>query len=77
MVIKIYTTPTCHWCHEAKQFLKSKKIKFQEIDVSKSEKAVKEMVAISGQLGTPTLDINGKIIVGFDEDGIKKALKIK
>lgn len=77
MVVKIYTTPTCYWCREAKQFLKKKKIKFKEIDVSKSEAAVKEMVAISGQIGTPTIDINGKIIVGFDEDEIKKALKIR
>jgi len=34
------------------------------------------MIEKSGQMGVPVLDINGEIIVGFDKEKIKKALKI-
>lgn len=76
MKIIVYTTKTCPWCIKVKDFLKKHKVAFKEIDVSSNEKAAKEMIEKSGQMGVPVLDINGKIIVGFDEEAIKKALKL-
>ncbi|MBI2045771.1 glutaredoxin family protein [Candidatus Pacearchaeota archaeon] len=75
--VKIYTTPTCHWCMLTKEFFKEHKVKYQEIDVSKDQKLVEEMVKKSGQYGTPVIDIDGKITVGFDEEALRKGLKIK
>jgi len=72
--VKIYTTPTCPWCKKTKGFLKQNKIKYQEVDVSANQKAAQEMIRKSGQSGVPVLDIGGKIIVGFDPEGIKKAV---
>ncbi|HLC71142.1 MAG TPA: glutaredoxin family protein, partial [Candidatus Nanoarchaeia archaeon] len=66
MSITIYTTPTCHWCKDTKAFLKKNKLKYTEKDVSADQKAAQEMIKKSGQMGVPVLDINGKIIVGFD-----------
>ena len=60
-----------------KNFLKDRHIKFQEIDVQDNVKAAQEMIKRSGQTGVPVIDINGKIIVGFDRERIKKALKLK
>jgi glutaredoxin-like YruB-family protein len=77
MRLKVYSTPTCPYCNMAKEFLKQNKIQFEDIDVSKDKKAVTEMFNKSGQLGVPVLDINGKIIVGFDREAIKSELKIK
>jgi len=77
MPIKIYTTSTCPYCHMAKDFLKENKVKFEEINLENNQKAVKEMISKSGQTGVPVLDINGTIIVGFDTEKIKKALKLK
>jgi len=74
-MIKIYTTPGCPWCKKTKEFLKSIKVKYKEIDVSSNEKAQKKMVDLSGQMGVPVLEINGEIIVGFDKKAIEKALK--
>ncbi len=73
--VLVYSTPTCPWCHKAKEFLKKNKVKFKDIDVSGDAKAAEDMVKKSGQMGVPVIDINGKIIVGFDEAAIKKALK--
>ena len=77
MNVKIYSTPTCHWCAAAKDFFKGHKIAFTEFDVSTDRKAAEEMIKKTGQRGVPVIDVGGKIIIGFDEDEIKSALKIK
>lgn len=77
MSVKVYTTNSCPFCHMAKDFLKENKVKFEEISLESNPKAVKEIIDKSGQTGVPVLDINGKIIVGFDVGNIKKALKLK
>lgn len=75
--VKVYSTPSCPWCHKAKDFLKEKKIEFEDINVAENEEARKEMVDKSGQMGVPVIDIDGKIIVGFDQEAIKKELKLE
>ena len=74
--VTIYTTPTCSWCIRLKDFLKEHKIKFTAIDISGDKKAADEMIKKSGQMGVPVVDIDGEIIVGFDEAKLKKLLKI-
>lgn len=75
--VKVYSTPTCPWCIKAKQFLTENKIKYADINVADDQQAAQEMIDKSGQMGVPVLDIDGKIIVGFDMEEIKKALKLK
>jgi len=77
MAITLYSTSSCPWCHKARDFLKSKNIKFKDINVGENQKAAKEMIKKSRQQGVPVIDINGAIIVGFDEPAIRKALKLK
>jgi glutaredoxin len=60
-----------------KAFLKQNNIPFQDVDVSKDRKAAMEMFEKSGQMGVPVVDINGKIIIGFDKEAIKRELGIK
>ena len=76
MIVKVYSTPTCHWCAKAKGFLKQNHISFEDIDISNDENAAEVIVKKSGQMGVPVLDIDGTIIVGFDQEAIKKALGI-
>jgi len=77
MSVKIYTTNSCPFCHMAKDFLTENKVKFEEINLENNPKAAKEMIDKSGQTGVPVLDVNGKIIIGFNVESIKKALKLK
>lgn len=74
--VKVYSTPTCPFCKKAKEFLKQNNFTFKDLDVAESEQARSEMIKKSGQVGVPVLDIDGEIIVGFDREKIKKALKI-
>jgi glutaredoxin 3 len=76
MLIKVFSTPTCPYCVTLKEFLKSKNIAFEDIDVASDEKAREEMVQKTGQLGVPVVDIGGQIIIGFDRGKIEKLLGI-
>ena len=75
MAIKIYSTPACPYCVLAKNYLKQKGAAFEDVDVSRDNAAAQEMIDKSGQMGVPVLEINGKIIVGFDKKAIDEALK--
>jgi glutaredoxin-like YruB-family protein len=75
MDIKIYSTPTCPYCKLAKQYFSSKGLSYEELDVSQNKQALAEMVKLSGQMGVPTIVINGKIIVGFEKTRIEELLK--
>lgn len=76
-MVKIYTTPACPYCFTLMEFLKEKGIEFEEIDVSKDEKARDEMIKKSGRLEAPIVEIDGQIVVGFDKEKICKLLNIK
>ena len=76
-MVKIYSTPTCVYCHSLKGFLKEHKIDFEEVDVSQDEKAAQDMIDKSGQMGVPVIDIDGQIVVGFDKEKIVQLLDIK
>lgn len=75
--IRIFSTPTCPYCITLKQFLKQHDFEFEDIDVSKDEKALEEMIQKSGQMGVPVLEIENQIIVGFDKPKIVNTLDIK
>lgn len=77
MRVTIYGTSHCPWCHKAREFLIAHKVKFTDVNVEENEKSKKDMIKKSGQMGVPVIDIDGKIIVGFDETAIKKYLKLK
>lgn len=76
-MVKVYTTPSCVYCQSLKAYFKERNIAFTEIDVSKDQAAAEEMIKKSGQMGVPVLDIDGKIVVGFDKERIVKLLDIK
>lgn len=75
--VRVYSTPTCPWCYAAKDFLKQNNVSFEDVDVSLDQKAAEEMIQKSGQMGVPVIEIDGKIIVGFDKQAIKQALGLK
>lgn len=74
--ITIYSTPTCPYCKLEKEFLKEHKFAFKEVNVMDDTQAAQQMIIKSGQSGVPVTDIDGKIVVGFDKDALKKILKL-
>jgi glutaredoxin 3 len=77
VAVTIYTTPTCPHCAAAKRFLKERSVPYREVDVSRSAAAAQEVVRRSGQMGVPVIDVNGRIIVGFDRPRLVQALGLR
>ncbi|MFP4442811.1 MAG: glutaredoxin domain-containing protein [Spirochaetia bacterium] len=75
MAVSIYTTPSCGYCVKAKEYLKQNNISFSEYNVAQDMRKAEEMVKKSGQMGVPVLDVNGRIIIGFNQPEIDKALR--
>jgi glutaredoxin-like YruB-family protein len=75
--VVVFTTPTCSWCRVVKQHLKKHNIRFKEIDVSKDERAARDMVRRTGQQGVPVTLIQNRPIVGFNKQQINRMLGIK
>lgn len=75
--ITIYSTPTCVYCKMAKAMFQKNNVAYEEKDVATDMKAREEMVSKSGQLGVPVIDIDGQIVVGFDEEKLKELAGIK
>lgn len=64
-MIKVYTTPTCVYCHALLEWLDQEGIKYEEVDAS----TMPDIEAV------PVTKIGDKTIVGFDRRAIKKALE--
>lgn len=75
--VKIYTTPVCVYCKMAKAFFDENKIEYEEVNVAADVEARKEMIAKSRQIGVPVIEVNGKIIIGFDRPRLSAALGLK
>ena len=75
MAVTIYTTPSCGYCNVAKDWLRKKNVPFTEYNVATNMAKAQEMVQKSGQMGVPVLNVNGKVIVGFNQSAIESALK--
>ncbi|PIR85381.1 NrdH-redoxin [Candidatus Kaiserbacteria bacterium CG10_big_fil_rev_8_21_14_0_10_45_20] len=74
--VTIYSTPTCHFCHMAKEFFEKHNIAFTNYNVSSDPERRSEMMQKSGQMGVPTIFIDNEMIVGFDKARIKSLLEI-
>ncbi|MDB5160947.1 MAG: glutaredoxin-like protein YruB-family [Candidatus Saccharibacteria bacterium] len=73
--VTVYSASWCAFCHMAKNYLNGLGVKFKEIDVDHDHNAAQELVAKTGQAGIPVLEIGESVIIGFDKQGIDKALQ--
>ncbi|MBR0488132.1 glutaredoxin family protein [Candidatus Saccharibacteria bacterium] len=64
-MIKVYTTPTCAYCHALMDWLDDLGVSYEEVDAAKYPDIT----------SVPVTEIDGTYIVGFDRPAIKKALK--
>ena len=65
--VKILTSPTCSYCHAAKDLLKQQGISYQEVDVVNDSEQAQQLLAQSGQRTVPQIFIDEKSIGGFSE----------
>lgn len=75
--VVIYTTPYCVYCRMAKEMFQKNSVAYEEKDVAVDLKAREDMIQKSGQMGVPVIEVEGKIIIGFDQPRLKEALGIQ
>jgi len=74
--VTIYTTPSCHFCHMAKDFFAANGVKFTDYNVATDLPKRQEMIQKSGQMGVPVIYVGDKLVVGFDEEKLRELLAI-
>ena len=74
--VQIYSTPSCHFCHMAKEFFTANNVAFTDYNVASDLEKRKEMIDKSGQMGVPVITIGDQFVVGFDEPRIRELLAI-
>jgi glutaredoxin len=79
--IKIYALSTCIHCRKAKAYLTECQVPYEFVDVDlmkgkERESVVEEVSRYNPRLTFPTILIGEEVIVGFNEDKVKKALDI-
>lgn len=64
----IYSTPTCHFCHAAKEYLDGHNVAYTDHNVAEDAEKRQEMIEMTGQMGVPVIQVGEEVMVGFDED---------
>lgn len=72
--VTIYSSPTCAYCHMAKEYFESKHVPYTEKNITTDAEAFDFVVQKVGQAVTPIITIGDTVIVGFDRPKIDEAL---
>lgn len=64
--IKVYTTPDCPYCAQAKEWLREHGCEFDELDITSDVEVLREWREISGGEGVPVIAHGRDIMIGFD-----------
>jgi glutaredoxin-like YruB-family protein len=75
--VTLYTTPTCPWCTTVKNYLRKNGVRYSEVNVAADQSAAESMVSKSGQQGVPQTEIDGQMVIGFDQTKLNQLLEIK
>lgn len=76
-IVEIYSTPTCHFCHMAKDWFTEKGVKFVDYDVSADIEKRRHIMEVTGQMGVPVIIIGSDVIIGFNQTKLEELLNIK
>jgi glutaredoxin len=75
--IVMYCTRWCPDCRKARAWLKEHTLEYTEVDITTTPGAAAQVRQwANGNETTPTFDINGQIVVDFDETRLREILKI-
>ena len=80
--VMVYTLSTCGWCKKLKKLLTSLDVEYEYIDIDlldgeEDEMVREEMKKQNQRLTCPTLvvDDGKEVVIGFDEDDVRRCFK--
>ena len=78
--VTLYALSTCGWCKKTRDIIDSLGVRYRYVyvdllDEKGRNEAVEIIKKLNPNLSFPTVDVNGKIIVGFKDEELKELLK--
>jgi glutaredoxin len=71
---KLFVKEGCPWCVDALAYFESKSLTFEVIDVRKDPSKMSDLLEVSGQSKTPTLQNGEFVVADFDIGEFKDAM---
>lgn len=75
-MVKVYSAPDCSWCKKTKDYLKSKKIDYVDVNVQDDITGRAEMIELTGDMSIPVVRFNNDYVVGFKKEEIDKNIAL-
>ena len=73
----IYTTPTCHYCNDVKNFFKNNNIAYSEVTISETDDDARQfIIKKTGMMAVPVTQIGNNFVTGFDEKQLRQLLQL-
>ncbi len=73
--VKVYSTPDCAKCNQAKKLLKEQGVQFDSVDITESSEALQEMRTLSrGARSVPIISVCDRVLVGYDRAELLEAI---
>jgi len=73
--VKLYSTTWCVYCRMAREYFDKLKIPYEEINLEQDHAAMQYIMAKSGSVSVPQIEIGDELILGFDRPRIDAALE--
>ncbi len=74
--VKVYTQPACPPCEFVKNYFHMHEIKYELLNIKENADARNELINEYESMSTPTIVIDGEVIIGFDKERIDELLEI-
>jgi glutaredoxin-like protein NrdH len=79
--VMLFALSTCGWCRKARQLLESNNVGYDFVYVdlaqgAEKDEVMRELAKWTSRQGFPTTVVNDEVIIGYDEEKLKKALKL-
>jgi glutaredoxin-like YruB-family protein len=75
--VVVYSGPGCPACGQLKNYLRRHGVSYREVDVSRDPRAAERIARRSGMMAVPQTDVNGRLVVGFDQAKLSRLLGIQ
>ena len=66
--IRLFTKPGCAYCVDAKDWLRRHACPFEELEITRDVKVLREWRELSGGVGVPVLAHGKDLVVGFSPE---------
>ncbi len=74
--VKVYTQPACPPCEFVKNYFQVHEIQYELLNIKENASARNELINKHESMSTPTIVIDGEVIIGFDKERIDELLEI-